>query len=288
MKNVSIFLLLVAMITSSNACYGNNLFTTSSDASTTNPLKGYEWLEGTWFAQDDYFWGKIIIDKSTYKVVSNNWNSDISEIDEVEAKPISIASIYAPIFDKDMIALNSADCYVGIEPSTHQVYLNLGEYTTLYLNKITSSSHPKRHYSIDVRNMDNSTKFNIVKFKKGVRFRTDYWFSEVGELVTDNEWWATGRLKSDGYYTYHRFNATQFTCTFLDRNAVKGADGYGGNVDYGIALRDVNRSILPEEDGYYILDLRDWEGYVPLYFPYSRSYILENFHSGDIIFEYYE
>lgn len=255
---------------------------------TTNPLKGYEWLEGTWVAQKDGFWGKVVVGKSTYKVVSSNWNNDISEIDKVEAKPISIARIYASIFDKNMIALDATDYCIGIEPSTKQVYLNLGEYTTLYLNKVTSDSHLKRHYSIDVRQMDFSIKFNVVRFKKDANFRKDYWFSEVGELVTDNKWWTSGRYKSNGYYTYHRFNSTQYTCTFLDQGYVKGEDGYGGNVNYGVALRDVPRSTLPEENGYYVLDLRNWEGYVPLYFPYSNEYILENFNMGDIIFEYYE
>lgn len=41
------------------------LSTIASYAQTTNPLKGYEWLEGTWAAQNNGDWGEVIIDKST-------------------------------------------------------------------------------------------------------------------------------------------------------------------------------------------------------------------------------
>lgn len=278
MKKVFVCLLLVAILTAFNVSY----------ASYTTPLKGYEWLKGTWAAQNQYDWGEVIIGESTYKVVSSNWNDNISEIASAEERLISIAHIYASLFDENMIVLDSENCYIGINPSTRQVYLRLGEYNTLYLNKIPSGTHLKRHYSVDVRDMDNSTPFNIVKFRKDVYFRTDYWFSEVADMTTDGKWWGTGVLKSDGYYTYHRFNSTEYTCSFIDNRSVKGDDGYGGNVGYGIALRDVSRRTLPLENGYYVLDLRNWQGYVPLYFPYSMSYILDNFNRGDIIFEYRE
>ena len=101
-------------------------------------ISSYDWLEGTWVAQNDDCWGKVIIDNSTYKVVSSNWNNDMSEIDKAEAEPVSIAYINSSIFGKHMIALDSTNDYIGIAPSTKQVYLNLGEYTTLYLNKIPS------------------------------------------------------------------------------------------------------------------------------------------------------
>jgi hypothetical protein len=253
-----------------------------------NEPSSYEWLEGTWASQNRYEWGEVIIDKSTYRVVSSNWNEDVSEIETQEAQPISIDYVSNYITGQSMIALDSTNYCIGIAPSTQEVYLILGEYTGLRLEKIPSGTHLKRYYSVDVIDMDNSTPFNIVKFKKSAFFRSDYWFSEVAGMTTDGEWWGSGTLKSDGYYTYHRFNSLQYTCSFVDHRYVKGDDGYGGNVAYGIALRDVFRSTLPEENGYYVLDLRDWEGYVPLYFPYSYSYIYENFNPGDIIFEYQE
>lgn len=256
-----------------------------SCTSNPNPLKGYEWLKGHWFVyQNNGIWGIVTINDTTYKSINSSYNNSMYDIYQGESLPISIAKITSWT-GMDILALDSTDGSIGIDEYAKQVFLLVDD-TIIYLNKVPEDM--KMKYTADVCVIDNNTKFNIVKFKKGVLFRKDYWFSEVGGLVTDNKHWTSGTSYDMGYYTFHRFNKTQYTCIFSSSSVdgKRGSDGYGGNMMYGVAVRDADRRTLPEENGYYILDLRDWEGARPLYFPYSRDYILDNFRKGDIIFEY--
>lgn len=276
MKRFYVFTIAVIMIL---------FLSTILSCSNSYPLKGYEWLKGQWFIyQSNGMWGIVAIDDTTYQSINSSYNNSMYDIYKAESLPISIAKITS-YTGMDILALNSTDGSVGIDEESKQVFLLVDD-TIMYLNKVPKDKNVS--YIADVCVIDNNTKFNIVKFKKDVLFRKDYWFSEVGGLVTDNEHWTSGTLYDMGYYTFHRFNMTQYTCLYSDSSvdAKRGEDGYGRNMMYGTAVRDADRCTLPEENGYYILDLRDWEGYVPLYFPYSRDYILDNFRQGDIIFEY--
>lgn len=252
------------------------------------PLEGHEWLEGTWIAQEEDMWAQVVINESTYKVVSSNWNKDMAEIDTAEEKPISIEQINSYITGEDIVALDKNEPCIEIDEGRNELYITLGEYTKLYLNKITFRGNQKVYYSRDIKWIDNNTKFNIIKFKNNVDFERDFWFSEKKGMLTDNNGWTQGKKEERGYYAFHRVNSTEYTCTFLHTDEAKGKDGFGDNIAYGTAVRNVQRNTLPEENGYYILDLRQWEGYVPLYFPFSQSFKSENLEWDDIIVEYVE
>jgi hypothetical protein len=92
--------------------------------------------------------------------------------------------------------------------------------------------------------------------------------------------------ESMGWYALHRFNRKQYTCNYLHSTNSLGKDGYGDNLGVKKAVRDRERNTLPIENGYYVLDLRDWEGYKPLYLPYSQEYLKSKWQRGMIKFEY--
>ena len=251
--------------------------------SCTNALDGYEWLEGTWTGEIPHH--VVVKITPTYFQAVNDIHDTNMNINEAKRQSYTIKMVNSFIGDVMAICPKDGAEEFYIDENKKAVYWLYDFDQKIYLNK---KSNVNPVHTIDVLDIDNNTNFNIVKFKKDAVFHGDYWFSEIGEMVTDGKWWGTGKYKSNGYYTYHRFNSTQYTCTFLDDNEVKGEDGYGDNIAFGKAIRDKSRSSLPEQDGYYVLDLRQWEGYVPLYFPYSKEYICSNFRRGDIVFEYIE
>ena len=160
------------------------------------------------------------------------------------------------------------------------------------INSQTSSSVEKKtteksHSEIDILDMNNTTPFNIIKWK--VDYSSDVydaWFSEESGLTTDNKRWTNGMSESMGWYALHRFNRKQYTCNYLHSTNSLGRDGYGDNLGVKKAVRDRERNTLPIENGYYVLDLRDWEGYKPLYLPYSQEYLKSKWQRGMIKFEY--
>jgi hypothetical protein len=160
------------------------------------------------------------------------------------------------------------------------------------INSQTSSSVEKKsteksHSEIDILDMNNTTPFNIIKWKVDYSSNVyDAWVSEKSGLITDSRGWTSGMSESMGWYALHRFNKKQYTCNYLHSTNSLGRDGYGDNLGVKKAVRDCERNTLPIVEGYYVLDLRDWEGYKPLYLPYSREYIRSHWSHGMIKFEY--
>ncbi len=160
------------------------------------------------------------------------------------------------------------------------------------INSQTSSSLEKKsteksHSEIDILDMNNTTPFNIIKWKVDYSSNVyDAWFSEKSGLITDSRGWTSGMSESMGWYALHRFNRKQYTCNYLHSTNSLGKDGYGDNLGVKKAVRDRERNTLPIENGYYVLDLRDWEGYKPLYLPYSQEYLKSKWQRGMIKFEY--
>ena len=160
------------------------------------------------------------------------------------------------------------------------------------INSQTSSSVEKKsteksHSEIDILDMNNTTPFNIIKWKVDYSSNVyDAWFSEKSGLITDSRGWTSGMSESMGWYALHRFNRKQYTCNYLHSTNSLGRDGYGDNLGVKKAVRDRERNTLPIENGYYVLDLRDWEGYKPLYLPYSPEYLKSKWQRGMIKFEY--
>ena len=146
---------------------------------------------------------------------------------------------------------------------------------------------------VDIRTVNNTTPIYDIGWKTNGSFSGDKWFAELSGLTTDGRGWTSGKSASYGRYTYHRFNSRQYTCNFLPQYDSLG-DGYGANgtvmgysQDYGYGARDVERTTLSTEtingSTYYILGLKNWLDWKPLYVPYSTSTIQSNWSSGLIM-----
>ena len=113
----------------------------NNSQSTSSPLEGYEWLKGHWEAQQGYNWGRVEITDSTYKYVcSNSCNSP----DEIKLAPeylIAIATVNSYITGSDILSIDSTECNIGIDAVDQRIFIILGEYDILYLNKIDNNSH---------------------------------------------------------------------------------------------------------------------------------------------------
>lgn len=145
----------------------------------------------------------------------------------------------------------------------------------------------EKNKKYDVSEMDNTIPFNIVKWRVNYSFPlVDAWFSEKSGLVTDNRHFTGGMSEEYGWYALHRFNKVQYTCNYIRTSNSLGKDGYGATVGLWKAVRDIPRNTLYVEDGYYILDLRKWENYKPLYLPYSKEFIKTKWAKGMMKFEY--
>ena len=153
-------------------------------------------------------------------------------------------------------------------------------------SKIQETRKQSNH-EIDILDMNNTTPFNIIKWKVEYSSNAyDAWFSEKSGLITDSRGWTSGMSEGMGWYALHRFNRKQYTCNYLHSTNSLGRDGYGDNLGVKKAVRDCERNTLPIENGYYVLDLRDWDGYKPLYLPYSQEYLKSKWQRGMIKFEY--
>ena len=141
------------------------------------------------------------------------------------------------------------------------------------------------HYSYDATEMNNTIKFNVVKWN--VNYSCAYfdrWFSEKPGLVTDGMSWLSGNNEDWGYYTFHRFNQGSYTCNYVRTRVTKGDDGYGANTN--VSKRDAPYSSLKRVGDYYVLDLRSFDGYVPLYLPYSTEHNKTVWKKGSLVFEW--
>ncbi len=140
-------------------------------------------------------------------------------------------------------------------------------------------------YRYDATEMDNTIKFNVVKWN--VNYSCSYldrWFSEKPGLVTDSMSWLSGNNEDWGYFTFHRFNQESYTCNYVRTRETKGNDGYGANTN--ISKRDAPYSSLKRGGDYYVLDLRDFKGYVPLYLPFSKEHNKRAWERGALVFEW--
>lgn len=156
----------------------------------------------------------------------------------------------------------------------------------LFLSLIPSINLNAQAYRYDATDMDNTIKFNVVKWN--VDYWCSYydrWFSEKPGLVTDGKSWTSGDDEEWGYYAFHRFNRNSYTCNFVRTRETKGNDGYGANTNY--SKRDAPFSSLKRVGDYYVLDLREFKGYVPLYLPYSKEHNRKAWQKGNLIFEWY-
>lgn len=140
---------------------------------------------------------------------------------------------------------------------------------------------------VPITSIDNTVPFKQTAWKDNSCFE-DIWFAECSGL-TDTYNWDGGVDASNGRYTYHRFNCSQYTCNFLPQYDSYG-DGYGARgVDvgfpqnYGYLARDESRDSLPTEiingSTYYVNNLEDWLNWVPLYAITTTRYGSE----GDIM-----
>ena len=126
---------------------------------------------------------------------------------------------------------------------------------------------------VDIRTIDNNTPFYNVAWKASWPGSTviDSWFSEKSGLTTDNNSWTNGTTNAMGYFTYHRYNTNQYTCTFDPQYKT----GNGSNVEYGVSVANGERNTLPvisiSGKNYYALNISDWNYWVPLYAPFSTS-----------------
>lgn len=99
-------------------------------------IEGYEWLEGEWEGYSEYGdWGKVVITSSSYKFVSSNSNESIDDINTVEKSPISISLTSNYIIGEDVLALDKDNPLIVIDDSNQQLYILMGEYSRVILNK---------------------------------------------------------------------------------------------------------------------------------------------------------
>ncbi len=156
-------------------------------------LKRYKWLEGTWEAYDHEYdmWGKVIIDKSIYKVVSSNWNSDMSEIDTAEEKPIMIAKVYNYALDEDILALDTTNGYIGINPKDKTIFITLGEGYALTLRQT-------RGYLVEEK------RKNAPKSGTPENILSERVFKKMSEKYDDigNFFFGLARVQKNGLYGY--------------------------------------------------------------------------------------
>lgn len=169
---------------------------------------------------------------------------------------------------------------VGNQPN-HEIYFD-GEIPT------PEPPTPTGYTWVSITDVDNTTPLYDIAWKTTFG-NGDKWFAEKSGLVTDNMSWLGGTGTTEGRYTYHRFNSSQYTCNFDPKYNQQTPDGdyYGDTRGYGIAMRDVRRNTLPTEtiggNQYYVLGIENWESWKPLYVPYSNSFITSNFSEGDIM-----
>lgn len=107
-------------------------------------IEGYEWLEGEWVGYSGYSdeddWGKIIIAPNSYKMVYSYTNNSLEEIDTAEELPIAIKQVENYITGTDVLALDKENSLIGIDVPSQRVYIILGEYSCLYLEKNSESN----------------------------------------------------------------------------------------------------------------------------------------------------
>lgn len=141
------------------------------------------------------------------------------------------------------------------------------------------------HYFIDATEINNTTKFNVVRWSVNYACsKLDQWFSEKAGLITDNMSWTRGNNEQNGYFTFHRFNRDSYTCNFVRTSSTMGSDGYGDNTSF--SKRDAPYSSLRRDGDYYVLDLREFTGYVPLYLPFSETHNKSVWRKGVLVFEW--
>lgn len=152
---------------------------------------------------------------------------------------------------------------------------------------------------VDLREIDNNTPFCRAAYNVDYGEGGDYWMSEKPGL--NKNWdWGGGTEEDMGYYTYHRWNGSQVTCIFSSvlsdeivdgyEESTRGEDGFGGKIYYGLAIRDYERDQLPQMEingsNWYVIDYRDFQGYIPLYrcnYPDIPGLILVDTDMGSIV-----
>ena len=148
-----------------------------------------------------------------------------------------------------------------------------------------SPAVPPTESWVDVKTIDNNTPIYDVAWtnedwgSEDICYG-DRWFCEGSGYTTDNDYWEGGPARKE----QHRFNCIYqyFCCSFLPEYDDEDS-GYGKSVfDYPI-------TDLPQENVITIsgktcrkLDAESWDGFKPLYLPYSQSAIASYFYDGKI------
>ena len=161
----------------------------------------------------------------------------------------------------------------------------------LSLCVIVSVNLNAQTYRYDATEMDNTIKFNVVKFRgefclmnlpssngTGSFYR---WFSERPGLVTDKMWHTEGGDADKGFFTFHLIDEYGFFCDFLHQYDVFRLPPYSQEKSR------TSYDSLKKDGEYYVLDLREFKGYVPLYLPYSKEHNRNVWQKGDVVFEWY-
>ena len=147
-----------------------------------NAIKGYEWLEGEWegYVNDD--WGKIIITPSTYKMVYCFSNKSMDEIASAEEVPISIGNHNSYIVGNEILALDKDNPIIGIDVKKQQLYIILGEYNSLYLQKITENTPATTEGKMSIDDNPNLSKISSsnVDIKSSLDFSKTYGWDDDG------------------------------------------------------------------------------------------------------------
>jgi hypothetical protein len=258
------------------------------------------WIYGTWKCNTPYGTIKIIINKNgrMYDSIEEGWFSYSIESTRIWEQLDGYGSSYPLDRANKRIGTGEPDVWFSkVSDDVREVCEKVTYYDEELevvrqtnddqLSYAAEKSAEKSQSEIDIYDMNNTTPFNIIKWK--VDYLSDVydaWFSEKSGLTTDNKSWTSGMSESMGWYALHRFNKTQYTCNYLHSSNSLGGDGYGDNLGVKKAVRDCERNTLPTENGYYVLDLRDWQGYKPLYLPYSQEYLKSKWQRGMIKFEY--
>lgn len=138
---------------------------------------------------------------------------------------------------------------------------------------------------VDITTINNNTPFSAVRWLETLNILDDSgWleFSEVSGLTVDGRGWYENAGPSWGYASTHRNNSGvySYTCTFLNEYRTENdVTVDASNSTAGTAVHDVGRSdpnfydrtVTINGQTYYEVDFSTWQGYTPLYYPYSGT-----------------
>lgn len=108
-------------------------------------LAGYEWIEGEWMKTEtndygDKYWARVIITPDGYKEATSNWEENPDNILNTESSPIKIEKKVNYILGEEVLSFGSD--YFYIDEDNRQIIAILGEFHTIYLDKVDTKPLP--------------------------------------------------------------------------------------------------------------------------------------------------